>query len=64
MRAKSAGNNISPPDFAWHSSVLVNEDRLCHKVNTPTVLARTQEINRLLQLYHMFVFQRKIKRLN
>jgi hypothetical protein len=28
----------------------VNEDRLCHKVNTPTVLARTQEINRLLQL--------------
>jgi hypothetical protein len=49
-RAKSAGNNVSPPDFAWHSSVLVNEDRLCHKVNTPTVLARTQEINRLLQL--------------
>jgi hypothetical protein len=30
-RAHSAGNNISPPDFAWHSSVLVNEDRLCHK---------------------------------
>jgi hypothetical protein len=28
-RAKSAGNNTSPPDFAWHSSILVNEDRLC-----------------------------------
>jgi hypothetical protein len=28
----------------------VNEDRLCHKVNTPTGLARTQETNRLLQL--------------
>jgi hypothetical protein len=28
----------------------VNEDILCYKVNTPTVLARTQEINRLLQL--------------
>ena len=28
-RAKSAGNNTSPPDCAWHSSVLVNEDRLC-----------------------------------
>jgi hypothetical protein len=49
-RAKSAGNNTSPPYFAWHSSVLVNEDILCYKVNTPTVLARTQEINRLLQL--------------
>lgn len=49
-RAKSAGNNTPPPDCAWYSSVLVNEDILCHKVNTPTVLARTQEINRLLQL--------------
>jgi hypothetical protein len=38
-RAKSAGNDTSPPDCAWHSSVLVNEDRLCHKMNTPTVLA-------------------------
>jgi hypothetical protein len=42
-RAKSAGNIVAPTDFAWHSSALVNDDRLCHKVNTPTVLARTQE---------------------
>jgi hypothetical protein len=28
-KVKSAGNNTSPPDFAWYSSVLVNEDRLC-----------------------------------
>jgi hypothetical protein len=36
-RAKSAGNDFADPDFAWHSSVLVNEDRLCHVVKSATV---------------------------
>jgi hypothetical protein len=38
-RAKSAGNDFVDPDFAWHSSVLVNEDRLCHVVKSATVEA-------------------------
>jgi len=49
-RAKSAGNNSADPDFAWHSSVLINEDRLCHKVSSPTFIARKAEINRIQQL--------------
>jgi hypothetical protein len=49
-RAKSAGNDTTEPDFAWHSSVLVNEDRLCHVVNTKRVKARTAEISRILLL--------------
>ena len=36
-RAKSAGDSKNDPDFAWHSSVLVNEDRLCHVPNTPAI---------------------------
>ncbi|VDI45637.1 Hypothetical predicted protein [Mytilus galloprovincialis] len=32
------------PNFAWHPSVLVSEDRLCYVVNTPTVKARNNEI--------------------
>ena len=46
-RAKSAGNNISDPDFAWHQSVMINEDRLCHVVNTFTTNARSREIARI-----------------
>jgi hypothetical protein len=33
-RAKSVGSDLSDPDFAWHSSVLVNQDRICHVVTT------------------------------
>ncbi|XP_053405155.1 uncharacterized protein LOC123560749 [Mercenaria mercenaria] len=50
-RAKSAGNATREPDFAWHSSVLVNEDRLCHVVNTNRVKARSSEIARIESLY-------------
>ncbi|CAG2185619.1 PIF1 [Mytilus edulis] len=49
-RAKSAGNDKLDPDFAWHPSVLVNEDRLCHVVTTPTVKARNNEIERISRL--------------
>ena len=34
-RAKSAGSSDIEPDFAWNPNILVNEDRLCHKVDTP-----------------------------
>ena len=49
-RAKSAGNDFVDPDFAWHSSVLVNEDRLCHVVKSATVEARTKEMERISSL--------------
>ena len=49
-RAKSAGTLLSDPDFAWHPSVLVNEDRLCHVVNSPTSRARAKEIQRIQDL--------------
>ncbi|CAC5388042.1 unnamed protein product [Mytilus coruscus] len=49
-RAKSAGNDKLDPDFAWHPSVFVNEDRLCHVVTTPTVKARNNEIERISRL--------------
>lgn len=49
-RAKSAGNLLKKPDFAWHPSVLVNEDRLCHVVKTDRVKARSCEIARLKKL--------------
>ena len=49
-RAKSAGSTNSDPDFAWHPSVLVNEDRLCHIVRTYTVKARGNEMDRISQL--------------
>ena len=38
------------PDFAWHQSVLVNQDRLCHIVNTQTTRARASEIKRIESL--------------
>ena len=46
-RAKSAGSHGSDPDFAWHPNVILNEDRLCHVVNTPTTRARKAECNRI-----------------
>ena len=49
-RAKTAGGADKDPDFAWHPSVLVNEDRLCHVVRTPTALARKKEIDRISKL--------------
>ena len=38
-RAKSTGTANTDPDFAWNPSVLVNDDRICHVVNTPTTKA-------------------------
>ena len=49
-RAKTAGSATEDPDFAWHPSVLVNEDRICYTVNTNTTRARTKEIQRILQM--------------
>ncbi|XP_033726129.1 uncharacterized protein LOC117315835 [Pecten maximus] len=46
-RAKTAGSVNEDPDFAWHPSVLVNQDRFCHVVNTPTTQARDKEIKRI-----------------
>lgn len=46
-RAKSIGKNNNDPDFAWHPSFLVNEDRICHSVNTPTATTRNREILRV-----------------
>ncbi|KAH3791552.1 hypothetical protein DPMN_145040 [Dreissena polymorpha] len=46
-RAKSAGKDQGEPDFAFHSSVLLNQDRLCHVVHTNRVKARTTEIGRI-----------------
>lgn len=49
-RAKTAGGDAEKPDFAWHSSVLVNHDRLCHVVETPTTKTRLSEIDRIQKL--------------
>ena len=49
-RAKTAGGLDKDPDFAWHPSVLVNEDRLCHVVRTATVFGRKREMNRLAKM--------------
>lgn len=43
-RAKSSGICFKDPDFAFNSSVIINEDRLCHKVCTNTTKARQKEI--------------------
>ena len=42
-RAKSTGRNGGDLDLAFHPSVFVNEDRLCHVVDTPTTKARRIE---------------------
>ena len=49
-QAKSAGEKSSGPDFAWHPSLLINEDRICHVVNTPTTKARGAEVKRIADL--------------
>lgn len=49
-RAKTAGGDAEKPDFAWHSSVLVSHDRLCHVVDTPTTRSRLSEIERIQNL--------------
>ena len=49
-RAKSAGGNGDHPDFAWHPDILINEDRICHVVKTPTTTARSKEIERIAVL--------------
>ncbi|KAK3090526.1 hypothetical protein FSP39_012488 [Pinctada imbricata] len=51
-RARTAGNKITneDPDFAWHPSKLVNEDRLCYKVITETTKTRKKEIGRIEEL--------------
>ena len=49
-RAKSAGGPDDLPDFVWHPAVLVNPDRLCHVVRTPTTTARRNEIQRIAQI--------------
>lgn len=49
-RAKSAGTNSQDPDFAWGPNVLLNEDRLTHKVNTPLTRARADEVKRITNM--------------
>ena len=49
-RAKSAGGPHELPDFAWNSNVLINEDRVCHRVDTPTTRARAKEMSKISQL--------------
>ena len=49
-RAKSAGGLNILPDFAWHPDILVNEDRLCHVVNTSTTRSRKKEMDRIEKL--------------
>ena len=49
-RAKSSGGQNSDPDFAWHPSILVNEDRICFVPNTPRLKARFKEITRINNL--------------
>lgn len=47
MSINVAGDGEEYPDVAWQPNVLVNEDRLCHKVNTPTTKAEQVEAERL-----------------
>ena len=49
-RHKYSGNDTYDPDFAWHPSILVNENRMCHKVCTATTKARSFEIERLFHI--------------
>ena len=49
-RAKTAGDETTDPDFAWHPHVVVNEDRLCHAVRTATTKARSLEIERIRKM--------------
>ena len=58
-RAKTAGGPGQYPDFAWHPDVLVNEDRLCHRADTPTTKARHQELQESLSI---LIKQRKFSK--
>ena len=49
-RAKSSGGLDKYPDFSWHPSVLVNEDRLCYTPNSARLQARSKEIQRINNL--------------
>ena len=49
-RAKSTGSRTTLPDSAWNQSILLNADRICHKVTTSTTAARDREIKRLSRL--------------
>ena len=46
-RAQTADRTEEYPDFLWNPHMLVNEDRLCHRVDTPTTRALNQELVRL-----------------
>ena len=43
-RAKSSGIGFKDPDFAFNSSLIINEGRLCHKVCTNKTKATQKEI--------------------
>jgi hypothetical protein len=49
-RAKSAGSADCPPDFAFNKNMLLNEDRVCFKPNTPLTTARAREVKRIARL--------------
>ena len=49
-RAKTAGTETEDPGFAFHSHVLLNDDRVCHVVNTVTTRGRNAEVKRLHNL--------------
>ena len=53
LRAKSASERGSDPDFAFHEDVLLNDDRL-KLVNTPTTQARQTEMQGLRLLANQF----------
>ena len=49
-RATSAGNDTTAPDFGFHPSILLNQDRVCHNPNTRLTRSRNAEIKRLAKL--------------
>ena len=49
-RAKSAGGLLELPDFAWNPKILINQDRVCHRVDTPTTRARAKEMIKINKL--------------
>jgi hypothetical protein len=46
-RATTAGSDSQLPDFAFHPHVLLNQDRVCHRPNTPLLRARNLEVRRI-----------------
>ena len=49
-RANTAGGTGQYLDFAINPHILVNEEKLCHRVSTPTTKGRKAEIERLTNL--------------